>query len=145
MIVIETCPLAGIKLQTKMKSLLTWLQQKLSPDDGAGDPYRHRTQAPIKTSAARKTPSTTAKMTKTPPAPESLDYTSDGPGHIGDGGPGKNILIRNRYIREETGTHETLKIIDDTILDADEPAEFDPYNTGRFDRSKSWDGPARKK
>jgi len=48
-------------------------------------------------------------------------------------------LIRNRFIREDTGTHETLKIVDDSILEDDTETGADPYNTGRFDRSKSWD------
>jgi hypothetical protein len=55
------------------------------------------------------------------------------------------VLVRSRYVREDTGTHETLKILDDSVLEPAEKEEFDPYNTGRFDRSKSWDAPARKK
>jgi hypothetical protein len=53
-------------------------------------------------------------------------------------GPGKNVLIRSKYVREETGTHETLKILDDSLVDADEEQGIDPYNTGNFDRSKNW-------
>lgn len=48
-------------------------------------------------------------------------------------------LIRNRYVREDTGTHETLKILDDSIIDSGEEEGFDPYNTGDFDRSRNWD------
>jgi len=59
-------------------------------------------------------------------------------------GPGKNVLIRNRYVREETGTHEKLKILDDSILDTGEEEGLDPYNTGSFDRSKKWDQRFRK-
>lgn len=60
-------------------------------------------------------------------------------GRIEDGGPGKNVLVRTKYQREDTGTHETLKIIDDeAFLDANEDG-IDPYNTGKFDRSKHWD------
>ncbi len=59
-------------------------------------------------------------------------------GKIVDGGPGKNVLIRNKYVREDTGTHETLKIVDDSLLETEEEFGADPYNTGRFDRSKSW-------
>lgn len=59
-------------------------------------------------------------------------------GRIEDAGPGKNVLIRNKYVREDTGTHETLKIIDESIIDTGETAGFDPYNTGQFDRSKKW-------
>jgi hypothetical protein len=48
------------------------------------------------------------------------------------------VLTRNRYVREETGTHETFKIIDASLEDVGEEVSFDPYNTGGFDRSKNW-------
>lgn len=57
---------------------------------------------------------------------------------IGDAGPGKNVLIRNKFVREDTGTHETLKILDESLIDSGEADGIDPYNTGRFDRSKNW-------
>ena len=72
-------------------------------------------------------------------------YSDEGPGRIVDGGPGKNILMRDRDEREDTDTHDTLKIADDSAPKSEAAAEFDPYNTGRFDRSKTWDAPARKK
>jgi hypothetical protein len=59
-------------------------------------------------------------------------------GTIEDNGPGKNVLVRNKFVREDTGTHETLKILDDSMLDTQEEG-IDPYNTGRFDRSRNWD------
>jgi len=75
----------------------------------------------------------------------TVEFSTGKSGSIADGGPGKNVLVRNRFVREETGTHETLKIVDESILKSEEKEEeFDPYNTGRFDRSKSWDGPSRK-
>jgi hypothetical protein len=58
---------------------------------------------------------------------------------IADGGPGKNVLQRTRFVREDTGTHETLKIVDDLATNSDDESGIDPYNTGQFDRSKSWD------
>lgn len=64
-------------------------------------------------------------------------------GEIADGGPGKNVLIR-KFVREETGTHETLKILDQSVLESDEGPGIDPYNTGRFDRAKSWETRFRK-
>ena len=54
-------------------------------------------------------------------------------------GPGKNVLVRKRLVREESGTHETLTILDDSIVDSEDESGLDPYNTGRFDRSKHWD------
>ena len=60
-------------------------------------------------------------------------------GHIEDQGPGKNVLVRKKYVREDTGTYETLKIIDESIDDDPEVDGIDPYNSGQFDRSRHWD------
>ena len=60
-------------------------------------------------------------------------------GRIEDGGPGKNILMRPQFEREDTGTHETLRIIDDAAFSKTDEDGIDPYNTGKFDRSKHWD------
>jgi hypothetical protein len=128
-----------------MKNLLTWLKQKLSRNDYDDDPYSRR-QA-VRVSAIprpRKKPAPPKKVEKAQKL-EDFEYSADGPGQIDDGGPGKNVLVQNRYLREDTGTHETLKIVDDSISESEEPPEFDPYNTGRFDRSRSWDAPSRKK
>ena len=54
-------------------------------------------------------------------------------------GPGKNVLVRRRMIREDTGTHETLQILDDSVIEGEQESGLDPYNTGQFDRSKYWD------
>lgn len=59
-------------------------------------------------------------------------------------GPGKNVLVRNRFVREDTGTHETFKIVNDSLVDSGEEPGLDPYNTGSFDRSKKWDQRFRK-
>jgi hypothetical protein len=71
--------------------------------------------------------------------PEYVDLDPHIEGQIQDNGPGKNVLIRNKYVREDTGTHETLKIIDDSMIETEEAEGIDPYNTGQFDRSKHWD------
>jgi len=69
-----------------------------------------------------------------------VDFAADVGGRVEDGGPGKNVLVRNKYVREDTGTHETLKIVDDSLMpEVTEESGADPYNTGRFDRSRSWD------
>ena len=82
---------------------------------------------------------------KAPPRePENVDFETQVSGKLEDGGPGKNVLVRNKYIREETGTYETLKIVDDSLDDSDEGFSDDPYNTGGFDRSKNWGNRFRK-
>ena len=73
------------------------------------------------------------------PAPEFVETDEELSTEIESNGPGKNVLIRNKYVREDTGTHETLKILDDSIVDTGEETGLDPYNTGGFDRSKNWD------
>lgn len=60
-------------------------------------------------------------------------------GVIESGGPGKNVLVRNKYGRDESGTHETLTLVDDSMVDSGEESGVDPYNSGQFDRSKNWD------
>jgi len=78
------------------------------------------------------------------PDPEIVAIDPGVDGTIESLGPGKNVLIRTRFVREDTGTHETLKILDDSIIDTGEETGIDPYNTGGFDRSKKWDQRFRK-
>ena len=73
------------------------------------------------------------------PDPEFVETDEELSGEIDSLGPGKNVLIRNKYVREDTGTHETLKILDDSLVDSGEETGIDPYNTGGFDRSRNWD------
>lgn len=84
------------------------------------------------------------KVTKPPAARVTPEVEPALDGRIESQGPGKNVLIRNPYVREDTGTHETLKILDDSMIDSGEETGIDPYNTGKFDRSKKWDQRFRK-
>ena len=72
-------------------------------------------------------------------APDFVEHESSFDGSIESHGPGKNVLVRKKYIREDTGTYETLKIVDESILDSGDEDGIDPYNSGEFDRSKNWD------
>ena len=74
-----------------------------------------------------------------PSKPQGTGLSDDHGDTIESLGPGKNVLIRNKFVREDTGTHETLKILDDSLIDSGEETGLDPYNTGGFDRSKNWD------
>lgn len=109
-----------------------WFRGHESDDDDRMD-----TLAPV----ARPTPKPAAKPARTDPADaqQALSLDPAAGGRIESNGPGKNVLIRNKYQREDTGTHETLKIVDDSIVDSGEETGIDPYNTGNFDRSKNWD------
>ncbi len=84
-------------------------------------------------------PAKPAAASENPGQPELVQIDPDDENQIETVGPGKNVLIRNKYVREETGTYETLKIVDDSLVDSGEETGIDPYNTGDFDRSKNWD------
>ncbi len=128
-----------------MKRLIEWLSSKMSPDKA--DTSLSRTGAHLRQTGphlrhtgghVRPKPAV-PKSPEPKSQPEFVDLDPHVDGHIQDNGPGKNVLIRNRYVREDTGTHETLKILDESMIDTQEEQGFDPYNTGQFDRSKNWD------
>lgn len=132
-----------------MKRFLTWLGRKLSPDKNDFDEDLRQRGAKIRPAPARVKPPVVKPKPRPAAAPaattDTVEFSTGKSGTIADGGPGKNVLVRSRFVREETGTHDTLKIVDESLLESEEKEEeFDPYNTGRFDRSKSWDGPSRK-
>ena len=132
-----------------MKRFLKWLGRQLSPATNSLDENLHPENGRIrpvpvrvKPPAARPRPQPPAPRTVTP---ETIELSTESAGIIADGGPGKNVLVQPQFLQEDTGTHETLMIVDETIPESEgKEAQFDPYNTGRFDRSKSWDGPSRK-
>ena len=76
--------------------------------------------------------------------PEYVELDPETAGKFQDSESGNNGLIRNKYQREDTGTHDNLKIIDDSMIDSGEETGIDPYNTGNFDRSRNWDKRFRK-
>ncbi len=59
-------------------------------------------------------------------------------GRIESGGPGKNVLLSNKYASAETNTQMHLKILDYTEPDSSDEEEYDPYNSGSFNTSKMW-------
>ena len=63
-------------------------------------------------------------------------------GEIESNGPGKNVLIRNKFVREDTGTHETLKILDDSLVDSGEETgiELNGEEGGILARPDNWSG-----
>ncbi len=130
-----------------MKQFLHWLSSTLSPRKASSDAALDRTGAHRSKpgAALSRTGGHTVQRSAAPKAavperqPEYVKLDPHVEGRIEDAGPGKNVLIRSKYVREDTGTHETLKILDDSIFDHDEEAGIDPYNTGQFDRSRNWD------
>ena len=95
-----------------------------------------------KTGTHRALKPTVAARNVAPPKAQVAKAAPAGANHrpiIEGNGPGKNVLVRKRFVREDTGTHETLTILDDSLVISDDESGIDPYNTGQFDRSKSWD------
>lgn len=123
-----------------MKRFLNWLSGKISPGKPPPRKNLYRTGSHLRQTGSH-TPGRPATPKQAVPRrqPEYVDLDPHVEGHIEDSGPGKNVLIRNKYVREDTGTHETLKILDDSLLDTEEEEGADPYNTGQFDRSRNWE------
>lgn len=123
-----------------MQRFLNWLSRKMSPKKATPRRDPSRTGAHLKRTGGH-TVSRAGRPKQAVPErqPDYVDLDPHIQGDIGDLGPGKNVLIRNKYLREDTGTHETLKILDDSIIDTEEEEGIDPYNSGQFDRSKNWE------
>jgi hypothetical protein len=123
-----------------MKRLINWLANKISARKPTPAPDLRQTGTHLRQSGAHRVPRRQPHGPTIPARqPEFVEVDPQVKGRIEDLGPGKNVLIRNKYVREDTGTHETLKILDDSVLEMDEETGIDPYNTGQFDRSKQWD------
>lgn len=135
------------------KKFITWFRKNVYPADSMthvdlrqsgtharplqralqSRPDQRPARAAAKKPAAKK-PAAPAEID-----PDTLNYDSDFSAQIEDLGPGKNILKRNKYVREDAGTHDTLKIISEDELEAmEDDTGGDPYNTGQFDPSGSW-------
>ena len=129
-----------------MKRFANWLTGKNSPKTASPDPKLSRTGAHLRqtgshlrhTGGHTVTPAAKPKQAVPKSQPEYVDLDPHVEGRIDDSGPGKNVLIRSGYVREDTGTHETLTILDHSIIDLEDDG-IDPYNTGSFDTSKIWD------
>ena len=123
-----------------MKRFLNWLADKISPPklSPRANPSQtgtHMHQTGSQTRRRHTSPEQAIPQRQ----PEYVNLDPQLECQIEDSGPGKNVLIRNKYIREDTGTHETLTILDDSLVDSEEETGLDPYNTGEFDRAKNWD------
>ena len=121
-----------------MKRFFNWLADKISPQKASPEPGLDKSSRRV---VPKKTP---VKQAVPRSQPEYVEFDSKVDGQIDDAGPGKNVLRRNKYIREDTGTHETLSILDESVENRTDEEGIDPYNTGQFDRSRTWDKRFRK-
>lgn len=120
-----------------MEKIATWFRERFYPKKTQAQQLRATNHAKLN----RPRPKRPIPLEN---EPDIVEIDPEIHGSIESTGPGKNVLIRNRFVREETGTHETLKIVDDSMIETGEETGIDPYNTGGFDRSKKWDQRFRK-
>ena len=113
-----------------MDKIAAWLRKRISANNQTQSAHTGK----IGTNAASRPKKTVRPV----PAMNLPNKKAGASVRIEGAGPGKNRLVRSKFLREETGTHDTLKIIDDSLIDSDEESGIDPYNTGAFDRSKNW-------
>ena len=116
-----------------LRRLIKWFRREPAPQHRPTTEMRRRSSA----HAALRDAAEQSEETELTP----VVFESGQPimGHIQSTGPGKNVLVRNKYVREEAGTHDPMTILDDAYLDDSEEDGIDPYNSGEFDRSKHWD------
>jgi hypothetical protein len=116
-----------------IRRFINWLQGGPAPESKGPAPQRRRVSAHAALHA-RATPAPARKQHMNIDA-----FKTEFDGRIESVGPGKNVLVRDGYASDDTGTREMLKLLDDSPLDPGEPVGIDPYNSGEFDRSKNWD------
>ena len=116
-----------------IKRLINWLRGSPASDNAGPAQQRRRVSAHAALHA-RVTPTPIRK-----PRSDISDLRSDPGSRIESIGPGKNVLVRDGLVSDDTGTQEMLRLLDDSPLDPEEPMGIDPYNSGEFDRSKHWD------
>lgn len=131
-----------------MQRFLKWLGNLIfaAPEKTPLTPDLRATSSHLRAAQTRRRAKLlTERQTRNSGSFRTAGYDSDSElgFEIEDGGPGKNVL-RPKYVREESGSHETLRILDAELADGGEEAGFDPYNTGKFDRSANWSRLTRK-
>lgn len=120
-----------------IESIRTWLRHRFSGAEEVPPPSLRATASYRQRLVKAENAAPRVKL-------EKIDVEPQAHGTIESLGPGKNVYVRSPYVREDLGTHESLKIVDESLLEGEEPAGIDPYNTGRFDKARKWDQRSRK-
>ncbi len=123
-----------------MKRFFNWLANLFSTQ--AAPPRRELTQSGshLRQTGSQVKPGNAPVRQAVPQRqPEFVNLDPQFAGRIVDSGPGKSVLVGSKFVRQDSGTHETLTILDDSIALNDDDVGTDPYDTGDFDRSKNWD------
>jgi len=119
--------------QQMMEELKSWFKDRFSRAESP-QPPRARAIGTYRQHLA----ATEKKADPLAPAPE-VDVDPHVPGRIENQGPGKNVFVPSPYVREDLGTHDSLKILDPSLVEDDQEVGIDPYNTGVFERPSKWD------
>lgn len=127
-----------------MQRILSWIGNRFSREQTAPAAQMNPAASPLR--QALRPPAKRQMQVEDSSLVEASKKNSDNlvklkpemSGRIENAGPGKNVLVQNKYHTETTGTHDKLKIIDDTLLSGEDTGGIDPYNTGKFDRSANW-------
>lgn len=119
---------------------MNWLASRFSSKKASESPALNQTGSYLRATGSHDVPRHTVPKQALPGRqPEFVKLETHVDGSIRENGPGKNVLVRNRFVRQDTGTHETLTILDDSAIETKEETGIDPYNTGQFDRSRNWE------
>ena len=108
-----------------MKRFLNWLETKFSRHSAAVELDEHHTPVGVR-------PMENAKNEYS----VEVAFDAELPGQVKSHELGKNVLIPDEYASDDT-TQPELSILDESSPDASESTGFDPYDTGRFDTSKT--------
>jgi len=128
-----------------MKRFFNWLADKISPEKASPKVTRYHS-----TSEARrrgKPAAVNAAKPKKSADPDFVEFDASVDGKIDSAGPGKNVLRRHNLTGEDADSQESLSIVGESEEQQnsdDNEGGIDPYNTGKFDRSKNWDKRFRK-
>ena len=116
-----------------LERLTGWLKTRFSSKKAVAAPNLHKTGSYVAPHPDLR------KQKGSLPADEFVDTDNEPAYRIESNGPGKNVLVRRTFRREDAETNDNLQILDDSLVDSGDESGLDPYNTGGFDRSKNWD------
>ena len=124
--------------QQMMEGLKSWFKGRFSLAESPPPPGARNTGTYRQRLAAAEKPADRPSQ-----APE-VDVDPHVLGRIESQGPGKNVFVPSSYVREDLGTHDSLKILNPSLSEDDQEDGVDPYNTGVFERPHKWDQRFRK-
>lgn len=119
-----------------LENLVSWLKDRFFDDEPTPRPKFKKTGLPAALAQSQHNKSNDAEQ-------EPVEFETRLSGTLESNGPGKNVFVQRTNARKDSGTQESLKILDESAAGDDESG-IDPYNTGAFDRSQNWKNRNRK-